>query len=420
MQVILGILGFIFVMGLAVLVHEIGHFVSARKYGVLCHEFAIGMGPIIWSKRKGETLYTIRAIPIGGFVSMGTIEGERDIFPVDHEMSVTLDAFGNVTKFHYQPEDGEIRGILLTNTLEISAKLEVTMTVDGERKIFPVSREARYIDSKQKLELQIVPEDRMLEKKPKLQRLIIMAAGAIMNFILAYVLVLIVGFGLGEPVGLTNTLNSVNSGTPAHVAGLQAGDAIIEINGVAITNGDMITENIQLAETNPMTVVFERNGTRHETVMTQIVQGGRYVVGIGITSEVERSFAGAFRYANSQWWNGATLIISTLQMLGTGEVGVNELSGPVGIAYMTSHFAMQGFLPLLVFASLININLGIFNLLPFPALDGGHITFIAIEAIVGKPVSSKIQNRIAMIGIILFMLLFVFVTFNDIWRLFFS
>lgn len=418
MQAILGIIGFIFVMGLAVLVHEIGHFVTARRYGVLCHEFAIGMGPIVWKKRKGETLYTIRAIPIGGFVSMGTIEGERDIFPINKEISVSLDSAGVVTKLHFQPENGDVRGLLATPTLEISQNLEVVLIVDGERQVFSVSEEARYVDSAQQRELQIVPESRMLEKKPKLQRLIIMAAGAIMNFVLAYVLVIIVGFGLGEVVGHTNQLSFVNSDGPAYVAGLQADDYILTINGATVFDGDSLTQNIQLAGANPMTVVFERAGVLHETVITPTRQGERYMIGINIGVELERSFAGAFRYANAQWWHGATLIVSTLQMLGTGAVGVNELSGPVGIAYMTSHFAMQGFLPLLVFASLININLGIFNLLPLPALDGGHITFIAVEAIAGKPVSPKIQNRIAMVGFALFMALFVFTFFNDIWRLF--
>jgi len=105
-------------------------------------------------------------------------------------------------------------------------------------------------------------------------------------------------------------------------------------------------------------------------------------------------------------------------MLATREVGVDQLSGPVGIAYVTSHFAVQGIMPLLVFASIININLGIFNLLPLPALDGGHITFIIIEAIIGKPVSPKIQHRIAIVGFVLFMGLFVFTFFNDIFRFF--
>ena len=418
MQIILGVLGFIFVMGLAVLVHEIGHFVTARKCGVLCHEFAIGMGPIVWKKRKGETLYTIRAIPIGGFVSMGTIEGERDIFPVDNEISITLDAFGNVTKLHYQPEDGQIRGLLVTNTLDISADLEVALMIDGERKVFPVDKEARYLDSEQKRELQIVPSDRMLEKKPKLQRLLIMASGAIMNFILAYVLVLIVGASLGEVVGTTNELTLVNTGAPAYVAGLQAGDIILELGGFVTSDGDLVVDAIQATGTNPVTVVFERDGVVSQTLITPDTQQDRYVIGIGLGHVVERSFFGAFRYANAQWTNGAMLIFTTLQMLGTGEAGVGDLSGPVGIAYMTSQFAMQGFLPLLVFASLININLGIFNLLPLPALDGGHITFIIIESIIGKPVSPKLQNRVAMIGLMIFMGLFVFTFFNDIWRFF--
>ena len=422
MQAILGILGFIFVMGLAVLVHEIGHFVTARKCGVLCHEFAIGMGPIVWSKRKGETLYTIRAIPIGGFVSMGTIEGERDIFPIDQEIGLTVDAAGVVQSLHYQPEDGAVRGTLLTPTLDISRTLEVTLMIDGEQRTFPVSREARYVDSQQKRELQIVPEDRMLEKKPKLQRLIIMASGAIMNFILAYVLVVIIGFGFGEPGGMTTHLNTVESGHPAYVAGLQVGDQIVEINGVTITDGNSLTEQIQVAGANEITILFERDGIQNETVVTPMSSAGRYIIGVGISTEVAyftRSIGGAFRYANMQWWQGATLIASTLRGLGTGEVGVGELSGPVGIAYMTSQFAMQGFLPLLWFAALININLGIFNLLPLPALDGGHITFIAIEAIAGRPVSPKIQNRIAMVGFALFIALFVFTFFNDIIRLFF-
>ena len=423
MQVILGILGFIFVMGLAVLVHELGHFISARKFGVLCHEFAIGMGPIVWSKRKGETLYTIRAIPIGGFVSMGTVEGERDIFPMDNEISVTLDAFETVTKFHYQPEDGAVRGILATNTLDISANLEVALMIDGERKVFPVDKEARYLDSEQKRELQIVPSDRMLEKKPKLQRLLIMASGAIMNFILAYVLVVVIGFGFGEPGGMTTHLNMVESGQPAYIAGLQVGDQIVEINGVIITDGNSLTDQIQAVGANELIILFERNGVHNETIVTPVPSDGRYVIGVGISTEIgyfTRSIGGAFRYANAEWWGGATLIATTLRNLGTGEVGVNELSGPVGIAYMTSQFAMQGFLPLLWFAALININLGMFNLLPLPALDGGHITFIIIESIIGKPVSPKLQNRVAMVGLMIFMGLFVFTFFNDIWRFFLS
>jgi len=245
-----------------------------------------------------------------------------------------------------------------------------------------------------------------------------MVAGAVMNFILAYVLVIIVGAFLGEPVGLSSQLDFVNQGAPAYEAGLREGDQILEIDGVEIIDGSMISEGIQAAGSSEMIVVFERAGVIHETLVTPMDQHGNYVIGIQIAPYLERSFAGTFRYANFQFRNGFMLIVDTLRMLGTGEAGVTDLSGPVGIAHMTSQFASQGFLPLLVFASLININLGIFNLLPLPALDGGHITFIVIEAIIGKPVNTKIQHGIAIAGFVLFMGLFVFTFFNDIWRFF--
>ena len=417
-QVILGILGFIFVMGLAVIVHEFGHFITARKFGVLCHEFAIGMGPILWKRRKGETLYTIRAIPIGGFVSMGMDEGERDIIKEGEEIGLTLDEFDNVVKIHVQPEEGQIAATLVSNTIDISTDLQIAAQIAGERKVYSVDPKAWYIDSKANREQQIVPMDKRLEAKPKLQRFIIMVAGAVMNFTLAYVLVLIVGAFLGETIGFTNELNSVNQDAPAYEAGLRAGDAILEIDGVVITDGSLITDGIQAAGAHEMLVVFERDGATHETVVVPIDQFGTYVIGIQIQPIVERSFGGTFRYANSQFRNGFMLIANTLRMLATGEAGVQDLAGPVGVAHMTSQFVAQGILPLLMFASLININLGIFNLLPLPALDGGHITFVIIEAIIGKPINSKIQNRVAIVGFVLFMGLFVFTTFNDVFRLF--
>jgi regulator of sigma E protease len=416
--VILGILGFIFVMGLAVLVHEIGHFIAARKFGVLCHQFAIGMGPTLWKKRKGETLYKICAIPIGGYVMMGMDEGERNIIKEGTEIGLTLDHDGHVVKIHIQPEEGQLVATLISNTFDISTELQIAVRVAGERKIYPVDPEAWYIDTLKDQAQQIVPNERRLEKKPKLQRFIIMVAGAVMNFILAYILVVIVGAFLGEPVGLSSQLDFVNQDAPAYEAGLRAGDQILEIDGVEITDGSLISEGIQAAGADEMIVVFERAGVIHETIVTPMAQHGNYVIGIQIAPYLEHSFAGTFRYANSQFRNGFMLIVDTLRMLGTGEAGVQDLSGPVGIAHMTSQFAVQGFLPLLVFASLININLGIFNLLPLPALDGGHITFIIIEAILGKPVNSKIQNGIAFTGFILFMGLFVFTFFNDILRFF--
>jgi len=407
-------------MGLAVLVHELGHFMAARKFGVRCHEFAIGMGPILWKKRKGETLYTIRAIPIGGFVSMGMNESERDLIKEGSEIGLTLDPDGHVVKIHVQPEEGQIMAVLICNTIDVSNDLEIAVEVAGERKIYPVSRDAWYIDSKADHEKQVVPCDRMLESKPKLQRFTIMAAGAVMNFVLAYVLALIIGAIAGEVIGTSSELAIVGSDGPAYVAGLQVGDRILEIDGVIITDGTELRDVIQEVGANEVTIVFERDGLDHETTITPNFDEQRdiYLLDIDIVAYTERSFAGTFRSANRQWRNGAMMIFDTLRMLGTGEVGANQLAGFVGIAQMTGQVASLGILPLLSFASLININLGIFNLLPFPALDGGHITFIIIEAIIGKPVSPKIQHGVAIVGIILLLGLMAYVTFHDVLRIF--
>ena len=419
MQAILGILGFIFIFGLAVLFHELGHFLTARKFGVLCHEFAIGMGPILWKKRKGETLYTIRAIPIGGYVLMGMNEGERDIIKEGTEIGLTLNPEGHVEKIHVQPEEGQIVATLASNTIDISADLQMAVLIEGERKVYPVDPEAWYVDSKADRQLRIVPTNRRLEEKPKRQRFIIMASGAVMNFILAYVLVLIVGAALGEVVGISTELNMVNHEAPAYEAGIRAGDRILEIDGVEITDGAMIRETIQIVGSREMIVVLERDGVPLEVSVTPMEQQGRYVIGVDTAVYLERSLAGIFRSANARWVDGAMMIFNSLRMLGTGEAGVGDLAGVVGIVHMTGEVAVLGILPLLIFASIININLGIFNLLPFPALDGGHITFIVIEAIIGKPVNAKIQYAVSVVGFMLLMGLMVFTFYSDIRRIFF-
>jgi len=417
MQAIAGILGFIFIFGLAVLVHELGHFVTARKFGVLCHEFAIGMGPIVWKKRKGETLYTIRAIPIGGFVSMGMNEHERDILKQDTEVGIDIDPMGVVTKIYFKPEDGQTSGILKTNTIDISANFEVAFEIAGERKIYPVAVDAMYIDTVSGREAQIVPTNRRLDNKPKFQRFIIFVSGALMNFVLAYVLVLFVSAIVGEVVGVTNQLSLVNPGGPASIAGLEVGDTILEINGFNIYDGHDIRDAIQSAGNQPTIFIYERNGQKFETLITPDHQPGGYLVGIGFAQEIERSFLGTFREANARFIDGAMMIFSGLRSIATREAGVEDLAGVVGIVHMTSEVAMLGMLPLLIFASIININLGIFNLLPFPALDGGHITFIVIESIIGRPVNPKFQTIISLIGFGLLLLLMIFTVFNDIRRL---
>jgi len=418
---IIGILAFLFVLGTAVLVHELGHFIAARKFGVLCHEFAIGMGPILWKKRKGETLYTVRAIPIGGFVMMGQDEMERDLIKIGETIGVTLDHIGNVVKIHVAYDEGQVVGQLVSNTDDVSRELRLVLEVAGEEVVYPVARDCVYLDTKQGREQHIVPTDRRLDGKPKRQRFVILAAGAVMNFVLAFIFVVIVGAVLGERVGTSAELSAVLPDSPAAEVGLQVGDHIISIGGTQVVDGDDFVAAVN--STDEVLVEFRRGDQIMEVYISpeEVVTGDvmQHQLGVRLAPITERSIAGTFRYATAEWRNGFTLIFSTLGMLASGEAGVGDLSGPVGIAYMTTQFAAEGFLMLLVFASLININVGIFNLLPLPALDGGHIFFIGIEAIIGKPVNTKLRNAVQIVGFALFMTLFVFTFFNDIFRFFF-
>ena len=420
---LVGILSFAFVLGTAILIHEIGHFIAARKFGVMCHEFAIGMGPIIFKKRKGETLYTVRALPLGGFVSMAMDDLESDIVNIGEEIGLVFNDQGEVMELHLDVATAPdaIRGKLITPTDELSRDLSVAVILEnGEKATYPVIRDAMYIEGEIDQVQYIAPTDRRLESKPKLQRIIIMIAGAIMNFILAYAFVFIVGAFMGEATGLTNELYLVEVGSPAYVAGLEAGDVIVSYDGMEVNNGSQLVEAINSSD--EVEIEFVRDGVVHSSTVApnSVDRNGEmvYVIGISIVPEVSHSIGGTFRFAWNQFASGFEMIFSTLGMLFTGEAGVGDLSGPVGIATMTAQFAAQGILPLFIFASLINVNVGIFNLLPLPALDGGRIVFVVIEAIIGRPVDNRVEGRIHVLGLILFMILFVVTTFNDVLRLF--
>ena len=415
---LLGIIGFIFVLGTAVLVHEIGHFVTARKFGVLCHEFAIGMGPVIFKKRKGETLYTIRLLPLGGFVSMGQEEMEKDIIKVGTAISFDCDEQGAVTEIYLDETIGEQSGTLVSNTEEVSRLLKLIVKVDGIEKTLDVSPTLIYADGKQMQ--QMTPLERRLESQPKIPRLIILSAGAIMNFLLALFFIVIVSAVQGEIVGMTNTIGQVMSDSPALNAGLDRGDTIVSVGDVPIENAQDIVDSIQGQSL--VAVEILRNGERvtvyvepeHNEALNQ------YMIGIFFEPEIERSVVATARATQYHYGQGVHMILGTLGMLARGEAGVNDLSGPVGIAHMTSDVVTGGILHLLIFASIININVGIFNLLPFPALDGGRIFFILVEAIIRRPVSPKFENIVHVTGFVLFMALFVFTFFNDIFRLYFQ
>lgn len=349
----LTLLYFIIILGLIVLVHEFGHFIFAKLFGVYVYEFSIGMGPRICGTKhkKGKTTYNIRALPIGGFVALA----------------------------------GE----------------------DPEEK-----------DSE-------VPDGGYLYQKPIWQRAIIMGAGVFNNFVLAILLLFLIGLFYGSP-SKTPVISSLEAGYPSYELGLKEGDIIKEINGNHISTRD----DAQLY------LVLENDGTETEFVVLRDGKEYTYSVpplkvenaktkevsyryGMSFVPEYEHGVVNAIKYAFRQVWSYIKQIIITFQYLFTGRLGLNNLSGPVGIYSFVGEASKQhALLNLSSLTALLCINVGFINILPFPAFDGGRIFMLIIEKLRGKPVNPKIENAINSVGFMLLMGLTLVITCSDILKLF--
>lgn len=330
----LTIISFIFVFGMIVFAHELGHFATAKFNGIKVHEFALGMGPAIFKKQGKETLYSLRVFPIGGYVKM---EGEDES-----------------------------------------------------------SEDPRSFSS----------------KKP-LQRLVVLAAGAIMNFILAYVLLVIIMFSMGTP---SNLVGELVQDMPAQIAGILPDDEIVAINGTEINTWEDVIENINNSNGETLSIDVIRNGS--ETLTIDVVPNAKETGGyqIGIQTKFVKKMDQAFVMAGNQFMTFFTDIFKFFANIGNKEVA-GELVGPVGLVSIVGQVSRQGLMNLLLLAAYISINLGIVNLLPFPALDGGRIIFVIIEMIKGKPIDREKEGYVHFIGFAILMALMVFLVFKDISRL---
>lgn len=363
-------------LSLLIFVHEGGHFIAAKKCGVHVYEFALGMGPKVLSfKRKNDpTEYTLRAFPIGGFCAMAGEEGEDD---------------------------------------------------------------------------ESLDKDKFMCNKSKIKRIIILVAGVTMNFITAIILLFIIGLSFGS-TEQKSIIGRVETGSPADVAGLKVNDKIIECNGYKISTWDKLTivtnlknknnyyeykvehedgsvdtykitpdeyvvigsETIKLDENNKLEDVLKKYNKKESEVTVS------KLVGIGAPSEIKKDFLSALKYAFSKFGSIVSTMLLILGSLFTGKLGLSALSGPVGMYSIVGTVASLGFANLIYLTAYLSINLGVLNILPFPAFDGGRVLFVLIEAITHKKVDPKIEGYFHSIGFILIMLLMVYITFQDVLRLF--
>lgn len=415
------VIAFIVIFGALVFFHELGHLIFAKRAGILCREFAIGFGPKIFSHKKNETIYTIRLLPIGGFVRMAGEDPEMVEIKPGHRIGLILDQVGQITKIILNNKEKFPNArVIEVESADIEHDLKIKGYVDGEDdhlQTFSIARDAVLVEDG--IETQIAPFDRQFASKTLGQRTMAIFAGPFFNFVLAFFVFVIIAFLQGVPSSEPMLGKITDDGT-ALKAGLKEGDIVHSIDGTEITSWTDVVEMIRKNPNEELEFSIERDGKAQDITVTpeSTEVDGEKIGLIGVYSPVEKSPLKAISYGFEETYFWTKEIFFMLGKLVTGEFSIDALSGPVGIYKSTDTVAKSGIYYLMKWAGILSINLGIMNLLPIPALDGGRLMFFAVEALRGKPIDRQKEGMVHFIGFALLMLLMLVVTWNDIQRFF--
>lgn len=417
------IIAFLFVFSVIVIIHEFGHYYFAKKAGILVREFAIGMGPKIFQVRKGETVYTLRLLPIGGYVRMaGHDEDEQEIKP-GMMITIELDKENIVQKLNFDEH------LIIENSVPFQieeADLHRSMTLSGyfvnsEEKVnLTVSKQATIIES-DGTEVVVAPIERQFNSASLWNRIKTNAAGPMNNFILSIIIFIIVGFMQGGVPSNDPVIGQVSDQSAAHEAGLQTSDKIISIDGVDIHSWDEMTSIVRSSADKTLSMTIQRNGdTKNVSISPKSVEGqnGSKIGQLGVTRTLDNSILSILGYGFTQTISVIVLVLSALGSIFTKGFNLNQLGGPVAIYSLTSQVAKNGLIDLLSFMGMISANLGVMNLLPIPALDGGKLVLNFIEGIRKKPLDPEKEGYLTIAGAIFLFALMLLVTWNDIMKLF--
>lgn len=416
------VLSFIIIFGALVFFHELGHFLFAKRAGILVREFAIGMGPKILGITKGETIYTVRLLPIGGYVRMAGEDMDTVQLQAGHRIGILLNKEGLAEKI-IMNQKTMYPDILFLEVEE--ADLEKEMYIKGydeEDKFVRIEVARDAVIEENGKETILAPYDRQFDSKSVGHRFMTIFAGPFFNFILAFFIFTAIGLMQGVPTN-EPVISEVTEDSPAEEAGMQDGDLITEIEGEPIASWNDLVESVQGNAGNALDFEVVRGEETIDLTITpelsEQTEEEVGVIGVLYQSPVEKDFFGSFVYGAEQTVFWFKEIFRLLGMLVTGQFTIDALSGPVGIYKTTEEVAKYGIFTLMSWAGMLSINLGIMNLLPLPALDGGRLMFFIVEALRGKPVDRQKEGMVHFVGIMLLMLLMIVVTWNDIQRFFF-
>ncbi|CEV65438.1 MULTISPECIES: RIP metalloprotease RseP [Streptococcus] len=417
----LGILTFILVFGIIVVVHEFGHFYFAKKSGILVREFAIGMGPKIFAHiGKDGTAYTIRILPLGGYVRMAGWGDDTTEIKTGTPVSLTLADDGKVKRINLSGKKLDQTALPMQVTqFDFEDKLFIKGLVLEEEKTFAVDHDATVVEA-DGTEVRIAPLDVQYQNATIWGKLITNFAGPMNNFILGVVVFWVLIFMQGGVRDVdTNQFHIMPQGALAKV-GVPETAQITKIGSHEVSNWESLIQAVE-TETKDKTaptldVTISEKGSDKQVTVTPEDSQGRYLLGVqpGVKSDFLSMFVGGFTTAA----DSALRILSALKNL-IFQPDLNKLGGPVAIFKASSDAAKNGIENVLYFLAMISINIGIFNLIPIPALDGGKIVLNILEAIRRKPLKQEIETYVTLAGVVIMVVLMIAVTWNDIMRLFF-
>lgn len=417
-----GILAFIFIFGVIVVIHEFGHFYFAKKAGILVREFAIGMGPKIFAHTgKDGTLYTIRILPLGGYVRMAGWGEDKTEIKTGTPASLTLNEAGVVTRINLTGKQLDNLSLPMNVTsFDFEEKLEITGLVLEESKTYKVDHDATIVEE-DGTEVRIAPLDVQYQNATVWGRLITNFAGPMNNFILGILVFIFLMFMQGGVADSSSNAVSITDGGALQAAGLVTGDKILSVNGDATDSytevATIISKAAEDAKTAPsFDLVVEHDGATKNVTVTAEKVDGTYRIGISpiLKTGFVDKIVGGFQEAGAT----ALLIVTALKNL-IANFDVKQLGGPVAIYKVSAQAAEFGLASVLGLMAMLSINLGIFNLIPIPALDGGKIVMNILEAIRRKPLKPETESYITLAGVAVMVVLMIVVTWNDIIRVFF-
>ncbi len=429
------LLVFLLIFSIIVVIHEFGHFYFARRAGIRVREFSIGMGPKLFAHQgKDHTAYTIRMLPLGGYVRLAGLNEEEDL-QAGMEVSLAFNDQNQVTLINKSKKSGQDELPVRINDFDLLDDLTIEAIPVGQdvMQTYSVSDQALLVEE-DGTKIPLAPRSMRYESASVWHKFLTNMAGPLNNFILSILIYTLIAFLLpGVPVGTTSgesqpVVGQVSQNSPAAAAGLQADDEIKAINGQTIETWEQLTQTIQDNGAKELSLTVERAGKDVQVQLTPEKadnDGGdpnRLVIGIMQKSNVsyDSSLGARLTYGFTQTWAVVTGIFGVLGSMLVSGFKLDNFGGPIAMAQMTNQVVSYGFTTILSFMAYISANLGVFNLLPIPALDGGKILLNLVEAVRGKPLSQSKEGIITLVGVFILFVFMIAVTWNDIQRAFFN